>query len=533
MTMAYSRLAAAVRDHRTCMASRPFVAFTSGFLILVGSLYWPLVPPGSDGDANSTYQVMIRLVEDFKYHISRTPGQPALDLMNMAAFSLGRKAGLVGTYLFISLLGITAFYRICSAHGVQHPFLSATCLLLSPLFVAHVTGLGDFSLSLSLFLMCLYLLNRRKYNIAALVYVAAIGSRLSYCLFVVPLMYYIYNIERDEGDSVSHYSPALKFAVISALGSLCLFIPLFAIYGLSLLQNLGWQSLSYHVSSSLYKLIGRGLGVPLSLLALSLIIVKLFKTSQHSSPAKDRWVDTFLFMTMLVTLVIFFFIPTKPEIVLPLLAAFFLYLGRHYRMPVTVCVLIAIILSGIIYIDVRDPSDDSLALRFANGFYFEAYAGAYENRKGGEAIKEALTHLPPGSVLVTNFKTCYPVDPGGYPFSAERANSLQSHRDGQLRPLGSAVEFRGIDARYVVSFQDRGLKAFLESNALAPQSDRYQIYYDPRYAALTRRWQKVDPSRYGSPANINSLEIGLLPSDGLVKFRFPSFPSWFRGLPAA
>ena len=274
---------------------------------------------------------MIRLVEDFQYHISRTPGQPALDLMNMAAFFLGRKAGLIGTYLFICLLGITAFYRICSAHGVQHPFLSATCLLLSPLFVAHVTGLGDFSLSLSLFLMCLYLLNHRKYNVAALVYIAAIGSRLSYCLFVFPLMYYIYNVERDQGDSASHCSPALKFAVISTLGSLCLFIPLFAIYGLSLLRNLGWQSLSYHVTSSLYKLISRGLGVPLSLLALSLILVRLLKTSHRSSPVADRWLDTFLFMTMLVTFVIFFFVPTKSEILLPLLAALFLYLGRHYR----------------------------------------------------------------------------------------------------------------------------------------------------------------------------------------------------------
>ena len=49
--------------------------------------------------------------------------------------------------------------------------------------------------------------------------------------------------------------------------------------------------------------------------------------------------------------------------------------------------------------------------------------------------------------------------------------------------------------------------------------------------ALTRRWQKIDPSRYGSPVKISSPEIGLLPSDGLIKFRFPSFPSWFRGLP--
>ena len=135
-----------------------------------------------------------------------------------------------------------------------------------------------------------------------------------------------------------------------------------------------------------------------------------------------------------------------------------------------VCVLISIILSGIIHIDLRDPSDDSLALRFANGFYFEAYAGAYENRKGGEAIKEALTNLPPRSVLVTNFKTCYPVDPGGYPFSADRAHDFQSHRCGLLRLLGNVVQFRGIDAKYVVSFQDDGLKAFLESNALAPET---------------------------------------------------------------
>lgn len=510
---------------------RIFAAFASGSLLLAAWLYWPVVPPGSDGDANAAYQVMVRLLETFQYRISRTPGQPALDLMNTAAFSLGGNAGLAGTYLCVCLLGIIAFYRICSARDAQYPFFSAAGLLLLPHFVAHVTGLGDFSVSLSLFLICLYLLGRRRHRLAALAFITAIGFRLSYCLFVLPLMYYIYHIEREAHPSGAPYGGALKFALISTLGSLCLFAPLFGIYGLSLFHNLGWQSFSYHASSFLYKLISRGLGVPLSLLVAALIVAGRLRTSQQSAPVKDRWFDTFLLMIMLVTLVIFFFIPTKPEILMPLLAALLLYLGRHFRRPVMVSALIAIIFLGIVHVDLRDPSDDSLALRFSNGLYFEAYAGAYENRYGGEAIREALARLPSRTVLVTNLKQCYPRELENSHRSADRPRDLQSCSGALLRPPMSSVAFPGLEGRYVVSFQDDSLKGFLENNALMSEPDRYTICYDPRYAALTRRWQKVDPSRFGSPVTIRNGETGPLPPNGLTLFRLPSFPSWFRGLP--
>ena len=524
------RSPAATRDY-AASGFWTFAAFASAFLVLVASLYWPVVPPGSDGDANATYQVMVRLLETFRYRISRTPGQPALDLMNAAAFSLGGKAGLVGAYVCICLLGIMAFYRMCSTHGVQYPGLSAACLLLSPHFVAHVTGLGDFSLSLSLFLLSLYLLGRRAYTLAAVVFVATIGSRLSYCLFVLPLMYYIYHVEQETGPSASHYGGVLKFALISTPGSLCLFAPLLATYGLSLFHNLGWQSFSYHASSFLYKLISRGLGVPLALLILALIVVGRLRTARHSSSHQDRWFDTFLFMTMPVTLLIFFFVPTKSEILMPFLVALVLYLGRHCRRSVMVGVFASTVLLGILHVDLRDPSDDSLALRFSNGLYFEAYAGAYENRYGGEAIRETLARLPSKAVLITNLKPCYPRELESGHRSAERPCALQSCRGALLKPPMSAVEFPGLEGRYVVSFQDDSLKEFLANNALMSESDRYRVFYDSRYAALTRRWQKVDSSRFGSPLTIRNGEVGPLPPGGSTVLRFPAFPAWFRGFP--
>jgi hypothetical protein len=528
-----SRLLPMAGDHRVYPVPWCFAAYASGFLLLITWLYWPLVPPGSDGDANSTYQTMTNLLQNFQYHISRTPGQPALDLINAVTFGLGGKAALIGTYLLICLLGVSAFYRTCSAHRVQYPFLSATTLLLCPHFVAHVTGLGDFALSLSLFLICLNLSERRRYRLAALAYVASIGCRLSYCLFVFPLVYYIYSIEKDEGDSVSYYAPALRFAVRSAIGSFCLFSPLFLMYGPSLFRNLGWQSFSYHATSSLYKLVSRGLGLPLSLLLLSLIVISRFKTSQRSASVTDRWFDAFLVMTMFTAFVVFFLVPTKSEILLPLLAALFMYVGRHYRLLVSVCTLTSIIFLGFIHVDLRDPADDSLALRLANGLYVEAYQGAYENRKGGQAIKEATAHLPARSVLVTNFKRCYPIDEGNFPLLSDGVGNDQPTGpiEQTIRLPGSRLQFPGMESRYVVSFQDDDLKEFLETNALAPETDRYRIFYDPRYAHLARRWQRIDPSRFGSPLKIYSPEIGFFPPEGLTVFRFGYFPAWLKGLP--
>jgi MFS family permease len=474
---------------------------------------------------------MKSLLEDFQYGISRTPGQPALDLMNMVAFAFGGKAGLIGTYLVVCLLGIAAFYRICLIHGVRHPFLCATCLLLSPHFVAHVTGLGDFSLSLSLFLICLYLLTCRKYNLAALVYVAAIGCRLSYCLFVFPLMYYIYNVDRNTGESMPYYH-ALRFAAISAAGSLCLFSPLFAVYGVSLFRNLGWQSFSYHVSSSIYKLISRGLGLPLSLLVVLLIVVRPFRSLRYPSSAENRFLDTFLLMTMLVTFTIFFFVPTKSEILLPLLAGLLLYVGRRYPLSVLTCTLVSIVFLGIVYVDLRDPSDDSLALRFANGFYFQAYSNAHENRKGGEEIKQAMANLSAHAVLIANYKAFDHVGKRSYRFLANRTrDALDDRTDSTLRLLGNVIRFPGIDARFVADFQDDGLKDFLQTNSLLAEGLRYQIFYDPRYLSMIRRWQKIDPSHYGVPVKIDRSEFRLLPQDGLILLRFPNFSNWFRGFP--
>jgi hypothetical protein len=523
------RLLAAVRNQPSY---RVFWPFASAFLILVASLYWPYVPPGSDGDANSTYEVMRSLLEDFQYHISRTPGQPALDLINMVSFALGGKVGLVGIYLLICLLGITAFYRIGVAHGVRYPFLNASCLLLSPLFVAHVTGLGDFSVSLSLFLICLDLLTCRRYNLAALVYVAAIGCRLSYCLFMFPLMYYIDSIERAANPRSASYAQAVRFAAVSAAASVCLFLPLFALYGISIFRNLGWQSFSYHVSSSLYKLICGGLGLTLSLLMLVLIVLARGRVFRRLSSAESRSFDTFLFMMMSATFLIFFFIPTKPEILLPLLAALILYVGRHYPLPALTCMLVSIIFSGVVHLDLRDPADDSLALRLANGFYFQAYNGAHENRRGGEEIKQTLAGLPPRTLLVGNFKPCYPPDEKSRPLSAMPAwNTPDAHADSTLRLLTSLIRFQEIEAKYFVSFQDEGLNNFLKMNATLTERVRYQICYDPRYLPLVRRWQKINLSGYGRPVKINNAEVGFLPSEGLLLLRFPNFPSWFRGLP--
>jgi hypothetical protein len=183
------------------------------------------------------------------------------------------------------------------------------------------------------------------------------------------------------------------------------------------------------------------------------------------------------------------------------------------------------------HVDLRDPSDDSLALRLANGLYFEAYAGAYENRYGGEAIREALALLPSRTVLVTNLKQGYPRELEDRDRSRQRPCDLQNCGGGPMRPPLNAVEFPGLEGRYVVSFQEDGLKGFLVNNALATEADRYHVYYDPRYTALTRRWQKVDSSRFGSPVTIRDGATGPLPSAGVTLFKWTAFPSWFRGLP--
>ncbi len=484
-----------------------FYAFSLVVLLAIVFLFAPYAPPGADGDSLGVLRTAHGLVTDFKYRISRRPGQPLLDLANMVAWSFAGKAGVLCWYALVAYAGILAYYHLCVRLGIRAAALAASCLLLCPHFVSNVSGVGDYTVSLSLFLVALCLVVHGRYGAGTLAFVACMAVRLNYCVLVFALAACVYLKSRAEGAGRKR---ALWQAGLmcggSALAAAMVYAPIYAFYRDELRIVLPLQSLAYHVVTPTYRIICFVLGIPLCLLIAGGTVARMLRRTPQEAPANPWLIRAIVFCTIVPNVLVLARFPSKPEIVLPSMAVLLIYLAAHHGKVFMRWVLALWVLQGLVFIDLRDPRDDSLTLRVEDGFYFKAYNAACKNRWGAENARKALGTLPPRSMLIGRGEEPMLVTP----------EPLGSKIVGAHRPLRFVTRFKGVDGeRYLVHFLDRGIGEFLKKNQVAPESERFHIFYDPDFAALVRRWQHVDLAQYGQPVKVNERAAGLLKPGGV------------------
>jgi hypothetical protein len=448
--------------------------------------------PGADTNARDTYNVITRLTRTLTYTLSRTPGQPFLDYCNYVFRSLGGDFAVQAWFVLVSAAGVTALYCMVRELGGVAPTLAALTLALNPLFLTHVGGVGDFAVSNSFLLISLLFASRYRSITAGVFLAMAVGCRLVYCLYVIPVAVLVALAARASGASVREEIESGKItAVVAALLSAVEYGPSFCFWGRDLLKNLPFQGLKYHTTAFLFKLL-IALGGFIWLL-LGGLCVSLFRRARKSSTLCVHPGAVLVATLMIVCCTAYFFrVPTKPELTLPILIGITIIVQFCASSRWATALMIGSVVVGFVVVSPYDRSRDTYEWHFEKGWYSQNYQEAYQNRFQLQIMRSLLSTLPNQAIVITRPR--WTIEQGGH-FDLESVNSIAGVE------LETASAFRGLGVeRVIVDPQDGNLRRLLETVTKAASPDhRVAVVYERSYLGLLRRWSHLDLAQYGRP----------------------------------
>lgn len=141
---------------------------------------------GSDGDSwGVVYQTAKGFYEQGVYRPSRYPGYPVHEIATTVLNRLGGAfLSNLGT-VFISLLAVFCFYRICEFYKIPNKLLICACVAFHPIYVVNAACTIDYLWAVGLFLAGFYLYRvKNRFLFAGVFFGLSVGCRLS-SLFLV------------------------------------------------------------------------------------------------------------------------------------------------------------------------------------------------------------------------------------------------------------------------------------------------------------------------------------------------------------
>lgn len=446
--------------------------------------------PGADWNAPNIYDVTTELAHTFRYTLSRTPGQPFLDYLNFVFSSLAGLFGLHAWFVVVSSLGVLALFRLLRYAGGPSPLIGAATLALNPLFLAHVGGLGDFAVSSSFLLISLSCAIRGNGVIAGICLALATGCRLVFGIYVIPLMALIALSARAKGATDRDvFRSMLQGALTAILISALFYAPLLAFFGTHLLENLPFQTLRYHASAFLFKLL-IGLGIPVWLVVAVTSAKMLQNWRRKSTNSLNHALSIAALLIAACCSLILFRVPTKVELALPILIAIILLVQFFAGRSWSYFLLIASVLSGLFIAAPYDRDRDLYAWHIEKGWYAKELVEAHRNSQHLGDLHASLARMPTRTLLVT-----------GKTWTSEQATKFTLQDIQQIGPVSSLTAVTWFPdlgpERIVVDIHEPRLRQLIVYLTSCAPENRMAVYYEPEYLGLLRRWNNFDLSRYG------------------------------------
>ena len=436
--------------------------------------------PGADGDTPQAFNVITHLAEEQRYTLSRTPGQPFLDYLSFVTWSAGGEIGVHAWFALVSAAGITALYQFLRAAGAAAPLFGALAVGLSPLFLAHVGGLGDFAVSLAFLMVALRAGQLGSNALAGVLIGLSSGCRLPYAVFAIPVAALV-----QAGPDAWRR----RARVFLSAGGVCVlfYAPLLAWWGPGLLRNFSVSAswtFGYRVSAFLFRLL-ISFGVPFWLLLGILALVALRRRAFRGFRPSPT--DLAGGLTVALSVLILSRMPTKPELTLPILLGLTILLAVRAGKAVSAAFLGCVVLSGLVLLSPYDRFSGRYGWHLEYGHYAKAIEQAYDNRLMARTVPETLNRLPPGAVLVDSIQWTIP---------QAHAAGITEVADFEGIPGLIGVRFGGAPGRALVSYQNAKLKDFLEKRRANPDSG---VYFDIRWQGMLRRWMNLEIAEYAKP----------------------------------
>jgi hypothetical protein len=445
--------------------------------------------PGADWNAPQIYNVTTELAHSLRYTLSRTPGQPFLDYVNFITWRFGGRFGLHAWFVVVSALGILALFRLVRFNRGTAPAAAALTLALNPLFLANVGGVGDFAVSASFLLMSLCTASYGLPLLAGFCLGLAAGCRLVFCVYVIPLAFLVaFSTGPKEASRDERFRRALVTASTATLTCAFFYAPLFAFFGRGLLVNLPLQTFKYHATAFTYKLfISLGIWIWVIVAAL---LVRFFRNGRPLSGVANRRLAITALVIAACCALIFFRVPTKPALTIPILIAIILLVQVSAGKAWAYVLLAGSVLSGVFILSPYDRIRDRYVWHIEQGWYQEEVAEANQNRFQLMDVHAALSRMPSRALLITlNIWT------------SEQATTFALEQVQQIGPvngLTNVLAFSDLGTgRVAVDIHEPKLLELLHYATSGDSGNPIPIYYESQYLGLLRRWGDLNLKQFG------------------------------------
>ncbi len=194
-----------------------------GVLILAFILNFPFIFLGYGTD-NDTFVLLDNgrsFVNTGSYVPSRNPGYLVHEAATLILSSIGGSVLSNAGTMFMSLLFISSFLKVCSYFSIPNKNLLAILLTIHPLILINSTETIDYLWALGLLFAGFELMLKFRYFFAAILFGLAIGARLSSFIAIGCILCYAFFLRKDDASAQSKKHFYLSIVVTAIVGILC------------------------------------------------------------------------------------------------------------------------------------------------------------------------------------------------------------------------------------------------------------------------------------------------------------------------
>lgn len=279
------------------------------------------------------------------YIPSRFPGYPVLE------FTYSLLTGLSPLYFnlltaIISTSGLIFFYMVLSKLNCKDGTLTVLGLAFLPVIYVNSISTMDYLWAFTFITLSVYLLLIKNYFASAVILGLAAGARVTYILFLVPIMLFFFH-KRDE-----NFIKSAGFVFVSLLTGLICFIPLFLKYKFSFLTFYDYHEYPSPVLIlfKLYLAFGIIGGLALIFAVFTWIRRKYFKKSGSASISFLKGdLKLFFISIIIIYLVLFFRLPLESGYLVPLLPFALILAAAELKRKIFLILMLLFIFSPFLF----------------------------------------------------------------------------------------------------------------------------------------------------------------------------------------
>lgn len=304
------------------------------FILIIGIFICKIKGYGSDIDTYALIKTFLNLIENGTYTPSRYYGHPISEIIlgylsyNFGAFT----TSFICYLLFIISL---YFFYACFANNIKlnDLYLFLILCVSNPILIFDNTNVSDFQLAMFFFSGGIYAYKKEKSLYIPLLFGLAIGTRLSFALFVILFFLYEYYFSNQINKRRIFYNLFYSLTI----GSLFYLTMIFQSHlSLVFIKNTGGPPLNIlellpRFFYKVYYLFGK-FGF------FFIIFIFLFKSKKLY---KIFLSSKFLIFFIIINFLVFLFIPTKTAVIsIPLIFLYIIIINNFNKKIITVLIFL-------------------------------------------------------------------------------------------------------------------------------------------------------------------------------------------------